>query len=343
MKNSRSTSLNLCLFFMAWFGLPVLNATAQTTNHTCGAPDMHNESLTYGQVSDIDGNSYKTIIIDDLIWFAENLKVTRFQNGDAIPNVTDSAAWASLSGPGRCSYQNDSSFDCPKGKLYNFYVAKDVRNPCPAGWRVPKKEDFDKLINFYDPDANGGAPSNLPNSAGGYLKNKSFTYWLSPNPNASNLSGFSAIPNGGRNNEGKFSFSHNQASSYWYATELGTGGMGFFLEMAYTQDYAVRNAYWGGYGICIRCVTDASTLNLEGITAPHFGLYPNPADALVELQVTGDMLGKDYHIFDVTGRLVLQGTLVSSNTMLSISDLQPGVYVVRVASAHAQVLKLIKQ
>jgi len=29
--------------------------------------------------------------------------------------------------------------------------------------------------------------------------------------------------------------------------------------------------------------------------------------------------------------------------MLSISDLQPGVYVVRVASAHAQVLKLIKQ
>lgn len=140
MKNSRSTSLNLCLFFMAWFGLPVLNATAQTTNHTCGAPDMHNESLTYGQVSDIDGNSYKTIIIDDLIWFAENLKVTRFQNGDAIPNVTDSAAWASLSGPGRCSYQNDSSFDAPKESSIIFmWPRMSATLVLPVG-ECPKKK-----------------------------------------------------------------------------------------------------------------------------------------------------------------------------------------------------------
>jgi len=211
-----STSYRVTLAIMSVFAAIVsIPASGQESSHSCGSDNVHNPNVSYGQVSDIDGNDYKTVTIDKLVWFAENLRSTRFQNGDTIPNVTDSAAWSALKSPGMCSYRNDTSFDCPQGKLYNQYVALDQRNPCPAGWRMPTLQDFDGLINFFDPDANGGAPSNLPNSAGGALKNVGNEFWSAPNPNATNVSGFSAIPNGGRANSGAFSLSNDKTASYW--------------------------------------------------------------------------------------------------------------------------------
>ena len=43
---------------------PMPNTNTQNTaNHTCGAKEVHNPMLTYGTVTDIEGNSYKTIQI----------------------------------------------------------------------------------------------------------------------------------------------------------------------------------------------------------------------------------------------------------------------------------------
>jgi len=317
-------------------------AFCQSSNHTCGAVNVHNTAITYGQVYDIDGNSYKTVIIDDLVWFAENLKVTRFQNGDLIPEVSDSATWAGLTGPGMCSYNNDTSYDCPYGKLYNFFVASDSSNPCPLGWRVPSKNDYDSLINHFDPDANGGAPSNLPNSAGGILKSTGLTFWQSPNTGATNLSGFSAIPNGGRNNEGRFSFTNNSAASYWYSTQVGPG-MGFFLQLPYNQEFAVRNAYFSGYGCCIRCVTDLSTLGINDIKIPHLSVYPNPANDYIKINPDKLMIGKEYVISDFTGRQLLRGRILSEDMTVSIIELPSGMYFLSFPSSSLSASKIIKK
>ena len=266
---------------------------SQTNNHSCGAVNIHNPSVNYGRVTDIDGNSYKTVIIGDMVWFAENLRVTRFQNGDVIPNVSDSAAWASLTGPGMCSYRNNSSFDCPRGKLYNFFVASDTRNPCPSGWRVPLLTDLYKLIFHLDPNANPQQPGNWPNTAGGALKSSGLTYWRAPNTNASNLTGFSAIPNGGRNNAGLFSLSSDAAASYWLSTQVGPG-MGFFLELAFPQDWAVRNAYFAKYGICIRCVKDRGSMDVNDNETVF--IYPNPNQGVFTVRLPASLSAGTYQI-----------------------------------------------
>lgn len=318
------------------------NALGQVTDHTCGTPSVHSPDVTYGQVTDIDGNVYKTVVIDSLVWFAENLKVTRFQNGDTIPNVSDAAEWAALKSPGMCSYRNDPNYDCPNGKLYNYFVGSDERNPCPVGWRVPSSADLTRLINYYDADANGGAPSSLPNSAGGFLKSAGTSIWRSPNTNATNISGFSAIPSGGRNNAGSFSNSTDAASAYWSTTLVGPG-MGFFLELAYPQDYAVRNAYWAQYGACIRCVKDESTTSVNDEKTTGIQLAPNPANESVHLSVEARMIGQEYIITDVTGRVALHGKVVSESMTISVAELPSGLYALRFPTMDSVTVTFVKQ
>jgi uncharacterized protein (TIGR02145 family) len=321
----------------------IFTAYGQSSDHSCGAINVHNTAISNGQVSDIDGNTYKTVVIDDLVWFSENLKVTRFQNGDIIPNVSDSASWAGLTGPGMCSYQNDTSYDCPYGKLYNFFVASDSRNPCPSGWRVPSIVDYNKLINYYDSTANGGATSSLPNSAGGFLKSSGLTYWQTPNTNAINASGFSAIPNGGRNNAGVFSFTNNSAAAYWYSTQLGTGNMGYFLQLPYNQEFAVRNAYFRQYGICIRCVTDLSTLGIDDNQVHHFNIYPNPSHDFITINADNSLIGKTFILSDLSGRQLLMGEVLSENMTISISQLPTGMYFVHFKGVNSAAIKIVKQ
>ena len=44
-------------------------------------------------VTDIDGNIYHTVTIGSQVWMVENLKVTRYRDGTAIPNITDGFQW----------------------------------------------------------------------------------------------------------------------------------------------------------------------------------------------------------------------------------------------------------
>lgn len=81
------------------------------------------------------------IQIGNQIWSNENLKTTKFRNGDYIPHIQDDAEWASLSSP--AYYVSD------KGDyLYNYWTIVDPRNVAPVGWRVPFESDWDTLINF---------------------------------------------------------------------------------------------------------------------------------------------------------------------------------------------------
>ena len=106
-----------------------------------------------GTVTDIDGNIYQTVKIGNQWWMAENLKVTHYRNGEAIPNVTDNATWTGLTTGAYCEYNNDVNNVATYGRLYNWYAVDDSRNIAPAGWHVASDRGVATIgnVSWIDP------------------------------------------------------------------------------------------------------------------------------------------------------------------------------------------------
>ncbi|MDR1762254.1 MAG: fibrobacter succinogenes major paralogous domain-containing protein [Bacteroidales bacterium] len=151
-----------------------------------------NKQLTYGSAYDIDSNEYKTIVIKGQTWFAENLRTVKFNNGMAIANVTENAAWENAQEPAFAAYNNEMPVSA-HGLLYN-YKAMESGKLCPEGWRIPTDEDWNKLI-----DTLGGQEK-----VGIVLKSKGLFSLEDEKEKATNESGFSALPSGFRERDGRF-------------------------------------------------------------------------------------------------------------------------------------------
>ena len=144
-------------------------------------------TLSGGTVVDIDGNVYNTVTIGTQVWMVENLKTTKYRNGDAIPNVTGNASWVALSTGAYCWYNNDAAtYKATYGALYNWYAVGDSRNIAPSGWHVATDSEWTTLSTFL-----GGE-----SIAGDKLKEIGTSHWLSPNTGATNSNGFTAFPGG---------------------------------------------------------------------------------------------------------------------------------------------------
>ena len=213
----------------------------------------------YGTMTDIDGNVYTTITLGTQTWMLENLKVTRYRNGDSILHVTDEAGWRNMKlGTDRgawCHYNNDTGYESVYGKLYNWYAATDTRNIAPEGWRVPTKADWDILQDYLGD--NSSVTHTIP-YIGRKLKEAGLEHWMAPNP-ADNLSGFTALPGGRRAETGGFyGFSYK---SYFWSSSL-QGGYAFYREMSWDSEsvafviYAPNWDQWRSYGMSVRCVME---------------------------------------------------------------------------------------
>lgn len=153
-------------------------------------PIVFNPELTYGTVTDIDNNTYKTIQIGTQTWMAENLKTTRLNDGTPIALITNDSIWSRTHEPAYCIWYNGIY-----GAIYNFYTVQ-TEKLCPTGWHVPSKEDLEILSEYL-----GGA-----SVAGGKLKETGTDHWHEPNEGATNSSGFTALPGGMRSIQGFYSF-----------------------------------------------------------------------------------------------------------------------------------------
>ena len=91
------------------------------------------------------GDAYDIVAIGDQCWFAENLRVENFRNGQPIPSVPDQFEWNSIDGPARCSYLNDAQYIIDYGLLYNWHTVESSAGLCPSGWSVPSDSHWFEL------------------------------------------------------------------------------------------------------------------------------------------------------------------------------------------------------
>ncbi|MBP7508580.1 MAG: PKD domain-containing protein [Prolixibacteraceae bacterium] len=204
---------------------------------------IFNPDLEYGEVTDIEGNVYKTIEIGTQTWMAENLKTTMFNDNTRISNITDPNSWGNMRTPGYCWYDNDAiTYEDTYGALYNWYAVNTGRL-CPLGWHVPLDPELVTLIEYLNSDFS---------RAGGLLKETGTTHWVYY-PNVTNETGFTALPGGQRAFTGEFLGIGNYGS-WWTASESDIDyAIGFSMGLT---DWVGRGGVRKVYGHSVRCLKD---------------------------------------------------------------------------------------
>lgn len=244
MKNLRLFMIMVVLIAVLFYGCKKEEEPAPVNPYNGRTFAIFNPDKSYGTLTDIDDNIYKTITIGTQTWMAENLRTTRYRNGDPIPQIKQDEAWAGLIAGGFCNFNNTENVDtiATFGRLYNWLTIDDSRGVAPQGWHVPTDEEWVTLINFLGGDS----------LAGGTMKEKEQPHWVIPDPYATNESGFTAMPAGMRDNSsGAFAF----ACTFWSSTAAD------FCSVWCRYLYVGQNGCYRynpskTYGFSIRCIKD---------------------------------------------------------------------------------------
>lgn len=211
------------------------------------------------KVTDIDGNIYPTVTIGTQIWMAENLKVTRYRNGDLLG--TTNPATLNIADEDTVKYQwsydGNESNAAIYGRLYTWFAIDDSRCLCPAGWHVPSISEWKTLTDFLMDNNYGYQGSG--NDIGKALAAKSgwdpdTTEGAIGNDQASNnSSGFNGLPGGKRGSNGVFNFLGAECK-WWSSTEFDDGAWG--RSMSNFEGIISETIAGKDDGRSVRCLKD---------------------------------------------------------------------------------------
>jgi len=192
-------------------------------------------------LTDIDGNVYHTVQIGKQTWMVENLKTTRFNNGDTIAFKKN---WKSMNTPAYSANDNNVAHAKEYGLLYNWYCIGDKREIAPKGWRIPTEADLRELLKHIGSDS----------IAATLLKEAGNQHWLPSFTTGTNATGFSALPGGYRDADGNF---YMQKSNGYYWTTQGTFELYHWSSRVF-QAFAniERDPVFMKYGFSIRCIKE---------------------------------------------------------------------------------------
>ena len=214
-----------------------------------------------------DGNTYNTVLIGSQCWMSENLAY--------LPSVSPSDTGSnSLPFYYVYDYQGTDVFLAKAtsnfqtyGVLYNWPAAMDgdvssdsvpsgVQGICPDGWHLPSDEEWkilegevDSLYGYPDPEWDDSGYRGT--DVGGNLKEIGHTKWNSPNTGATNNSGFTALPSGGRYNNGAFDNLLRYAV-FWSSTERSSSST-WYRVLYYDRTIVFRGSREKVNGYSVRC------------------------------------------------------------------------------------------
>jgi len=181
------------------------------------------------------------------IWSQNNLDVEYFRNGDVVPQAKSNEEWEAAGQNGKpawCYYPSAPTDYGIYGKLYNWYAIIDYRGLAPSGWHIPNDEEWRVLSTYL-----GG---NL--EAGGKLKEKGFSHWLSPNSGAINYGNFTGLPGGSRGEMGSFQ-GIGHIGYWWSITDRDTENASYYALYFNTTKFGFYYHH-KRQGFSVRCIKD---------------------------------------------------------------------------------------
>ncbi len=222
---------------------------------------------TKGTVTDIDGNTYETMIIGGLEWMVENLRVTHYRDGtEIITGVSDEeygtidyGAYGIYQHRKLDGFESDADVALVYGALYNWYAVGNERGLSPEGWHIPTDEDWMELERHLGMSESQVLDTDYRGVDQG-IQMKSLETVPDPNPSwerdnvSTNSSGFNAIPGGGRYESGNFGYK-GWFAYFWTSSEVGTSDA-WARILVYYEDGVGRNIVDKNMGYSIRCVKD---------------------------------------------------------------------------------------
>lgn len=188
----------------------------------------------------------QTVTIGTQVWMTKNLDVSKFRNGDPIPEAKTVEEWSAYNGarePAWCYFDNDPANGAKYGKLYNWYAVNDARGLAPAGWHIPSDDEWTILTDYL-----GGV-----NTAGYKMKSKSG--WKE-NGNGTNSSGFSGLPGGGRDYNGPFNSDSVGSYGLWWSSMEDDTSNAWGRYLGYFYGDVGRNSFPKANGFSVRCLRD---------------------------------------------------------------------------------------
>jgi uncharacterized protein (TIGR02145 family) len=208
-------------------------------------------------VTDYNGNIYNTVQIGTQCWMKENLKVRNYNSGIPILNITDNITWAGSTTGARCWYNNDSATHANTfGALYNWYAVDNPNGLCPIGWHVPTDLEWQILeMHLGMTSLQANATGWRGTDEGGKMKATGLSYWSSPNMGATNASGFTALPAGGRDSYNG-SYSTIADNGYWWSSASFSSSSAWSRTLYYNYSNISRSSLNKRYGFSVRCVRD---------------------------------------------------------------------------------------
>jgi uncharacterized protein (TIGR02145 family) len=235
----------------------------------CGNSTFTNLNITTaisncGTIMDTDGNVYNTVTIGSQCWMSENLKTTKYNNGDPILTETDHVVWSTLTTGAYCWYNNDAAaYQATYGALYNWYSVDDSRNLCPTGWHVPTNAEWTILEDFLVTNGYNYDGSIIANKCAKALA--SSTGWNSSSIEGTvgntdysakrNVTGFTALPGGVRDANQLIFGSIGNYAMWWTASE-DSPATAWDRGLANSTNSLGRLNVLKSHGFSVRCLKD---------------------------------------------------------------------------------------
>jgi uncharacterized protein (TIGR02145 family) len=363
MRTHKITFLSLAV--MASVTLLVAQAPwSKGTEHVQYKQNTQNSE----KVTDIDGNEYTTIKIGQQTWMVENLKTTRFRNGNPIETTDpfNKRIVEEMDPVYQWAYMGKEENVDIYGRLYTWYAATDPREIAPDGWRVPTEQDFINLalyliengaIYSYDKTNFGTTANNtlakaLSSTTGWFPSSVDGSPGSSPELN--NASGFTAVPGGRRINDGVMVYgpgaTNNNLASFWASTEVsGTHGRARWY-FANGATFSTRSAGENKqYGKSIRLIKDEQlSVNTPLTENADLKLFPTQVQSEMSIRFTATSAETvKFEVIALNGSVVLQDSYlpvmgVNLHTM-DVNQLEKGVYFLRISNNKlAETAKFVK-